>query len=539
MTSPAEPLPDDLDALRAIIAAQTSRIQELSRSNRAYEALVDALRVQIVRLKKQKFGASSEKVARNIEQLELALEGLEVARAAFDKSNDDEVAAPPPSTSRPRRRGKPVLTEHVLTERRTLDPGSHCPDCGGELRHVGEDVSEILDLVAAQLKKIEIARPKKSCRKCEAMVQTPAPTRPVARGMAGPGLLAHILVSKYDDHLPLYRQGEIFNRMGADIPRSTLIDWCGQAAGVLKPLVSRIRNHVFAADRLHADDTPIRVLDPRVAIASGGAKRAVKQGRIWVYVRDDTPFAGDDPPAVAYLFSPDRKGEHPQSHLAGFSGILQADAYSGFGQLYKPDPMTGEQRIREASCWAHLRRDFHDEWTSSKSSIALEAINRIGVFYDIERRITGCSAPERLAVRQAESKPVAEAFRHFAEDQLQRISGKSDVAKAFRYGLNRWASFTLFLEDGRVAIDNNPAERAIRPVVLGRKNFLFAGSDAGGETLADAMTIIETAKLQDLNPQAYLADILGRINDHKINALDELLPWNWQPAEAALIVAAA
>jgi transposase len=540
MTSPAEHLPDDLDALRAIIAAQASQIEELSRSNRAYEALVDALRVQIVRLKKQKFGTSSEKVARNIEQLELALEGLEVARAAIDQSADkDEAVAAPQNTSRPRRRGKPVLNEHVLTERRTLDPGSVCPDCGGELRLVGEDVSEILDLVAAQLKKIEIARPKKSCRKCEAMVQTPAPTRPVARGMAGPGLLAHILVSKYDDHLPLYRQGEIFTRMGADIPRSTLIDWCGQAVGVLKPLVSRIRDHVFAADRLHADDTPVRVLDPKVAIASGGAKRAVKEGRIWVYVRDDTPFAGDDPPAATYLFSPNRKGEHPQSHLAGFSGILQADAYTGFRQLYEPDPMTGEQRIREASCWAHLRRDFHDEWTSSKSPIALEAISRIGVLYDIERRITGCSAQERLAVRQAESKPVVDAFRRFAEDQLERISGKSDVAKAFRYGLKRWASFSLFLEDGRVAIDNNPAERAIRPIALGRKNFLFAGSDAGGETLADAMTIIETAKLHNLNPQAYLADILARINDHKINALDQLLPWHWRPAETASIVAAA
>jgi transposase len=362
-------------------------------------------------------------------------------------------------------------------------------------------------------------------------VQTPAPSRPVPRGMAGPGLLAHILVSKYDDHLPLYRQGEIFARMGADIPRSTLIDWCGQAVGVLKPLVSRIREHVFAADRLHADDTPIRVLDPKVAIASGGAKRAVKQGRIWVYVRDDTPFAGNDPPAAAYLFSPDRKGEHPQGHLASFSGILQADAYSGFGQLYTPDPITGEQQIREASCWAHLRRDFHDEWTSSKSPIALEAINRIGALYDVERRITGLSAQDRLAVRQAESKPLVEAFKTFSQDQLNRISGKSDLAKAFRYGLKRWASFTLFLQDGRVAIDNNPAERAIRPIALGRKNFLFAGSDAGGETLADAMTIIETAKLNSLNPAAYLADVLGRINDHKINALDQLLPWNWRPAE--------
>jgi transposase len=396
------------------------------------------------------------------------------------------------------------------------------------LRLVGEDVSEILDFVQAKLKLVETARLKKSCRRCEAMVQTPAPTRPVRRGMAGPGLLAHILVSKFDDHLPLYRQGEILARLGADIPRSTLIDWCGRAVAALKPLTALIRRHVFASTRLHADDTPIRVLDPKV-VASQGARRAVKEGRIWVYVRDDRPFSGGDPPAVAYFFSVDRNGAHPQEHLEGFSGILQADACSGFRALYEPDPLSRVARIRQAACWAHLRRDFHDIWKSTQSAIAADALAQIGALYDIERAIAGQPAETGHAVRQDKSKPKVEAFKAWCERQLAQLPGKGELAKAIRYGLNRWEAFTLFLEDGQAAIDNNPAERAIRPVALGRKNFLFVGSDAGGETLADAMTVIETAKLSGHDPEAYLRDVLARINDHKINRLDELLPWNWTP----------
>lgn len=526
-------LPDDPAALKAIIRAEREEKARISASVRAYEALIEALRLQIARLRKQKFGASSERIEREIEQLQLALEDLEVARAATGMPPAPEERAgeegTPAARVPQRRRGRPQVSETTPRERVVLDPGDSCPDCGGPLRRIGEDISEILELVAARLKVIETARPKKACRRCETIHQEPAPTRPVARSLAGPGLLAHILVSKYDDHLPLYRQGEILTRMGAEIPRSTLIDWCGQAVAALSPLTDRIKASVMSAERLHADDTPIRVLDPSLPKSRGRA-RAVKEGRIWAYVRDDRPWGGPDPPGVAYYFSPDRKGEHPQRHLAGFAGILQADAYAGFRKLYEPG-LEQAGRIREAACWAHLRRDFHDVWKSTGSPIAWEGLERIGALYDIERALSGQPAEVRRSQRQETSRPLAEAFRAWCAAQLERLPGKSDLAKAIRYALRRWEAFTLFLDDGRVAIDNNPAERALRPVALTRKNALFAGSDAGGETLADAMTLIETAKLSGLNPQAYLTDVLARINDHLITRLDELLPWNWQPAQ--------
>ena len=407
-----------------------------------------------------------------------------------------------------------------------MDPGDACPDCGGALRLVGEDVSQILDMITAQMKVIEVARLKKSCRCCERMVQCPAPSRPIPGSLAGPSLLAFILVSKYDDHLPLYRLNEIFARMGADIPDSTLSGWCGGGMKTLTPLVDLLRADVMACDLLHADDTPIRVLDR--AKAAGELGKGVKEGRIWAYVRDQRPWSGAAPPGVAYYFSPDRKGEHPRSHLKKSKGILQADAYSGFKDLYQPGP-DGSPQFREAACWAHLRRDFHDVWKSTQSEVAREALDRIGALYDIEAQISGRSAAERHAVRQEHSRPRAEAFRTWADEQLRHISGKGDLAKAFRYALNRWPSFCLFLSDGRVAIDNNPAERAMRPIGIGRKNWLFAGNDAGGQTLAKAMTLIESAKLNGLNPQAYLSDVLARIHDHIAPRLAELLPWNWKP----------
>lgn len=531
-------LPDDPTALKAVILAlqvENARmgadITKMAATLRAHEALVQALQIQIARLKKQKFGASSERIEREIEQLELALEHLQIAGAATismiapdddaELSEEEQAAAP----TTPRRR-KPLMAEGTPRERIVLDPGEDCPHCGGTLRLVGEDVSDILELIAARLKVIETARLKKSCRRCEKITQLPAPSRPIPRSMVGPGLLAYVLVSKFDDHLPLYRQNEIFARMGANIPASTLVDWCGQGVRVLTPLVERNRANILTSDRLHADDTPVRVLDPSKRI--DGIGKGVKEGRIWTYVRDDRPWGSTAPPGAAYFFSVDRKGEHPQRHLAGFSGILQADAYSGFKALYALDA-SGKPRIHEAACWAHLRRDFFDVHTATKSEIAREALDRIGELYDIERQINRKSRDGRWDIRQTETRPKVEAFKAWAEVQLTRIPGKSDLAKAFRYALNRWRAFTIFLDDGRVAIDNNAAERAIKPIVIGRKNFLFAGSDAGGETLASAMTIIETAKFNGLDPQAYLADIFGRIHDHKINRIDELLPWNWKP----------
>jgi len=527
---------DDPVVLKAIIASLEAENAKLSATLRAHDLLVQTLRTRIVKLQKQAFGKSSEKIEREIEQLELALEGLQVAMAEIDDdavSDDDageDIATPIEATAEekaPRRR--PRISRDAPRERRELDPGNCCPDCGGDLRVLGEDVSEMIDMIAAQLKVIEIARIKKSCRRCEQIVQEPAPSRPIPRSMAGPGLLAYILTSKFDDHIPLYRQHEIFERMGADIPDTTLVDWCGGAMRTLAPLIERIEADVMASDVLHADDTPIRVLDR--SAKSKGLGKGVKQGRIWTYVRDQRPWSGTAPPGAVYYFSPDRKGEHPRKHLANSSGILQADAYSGFKALYDPRE-DGTAQFREAACWAYLRRDFHDIWTATKSEIAKEALDRIGKLYDIERAIKGLPAETRHAVRQEKSKPKVEAFHAWAEAQLTRIPGKSDLAKAFRYGLIRWPSFTLFLDDGRVAIDNNAAERGMRPIGVGRRNWLFAGSDTGGETLARAMTVIETAKMSGLDPQAYLTDVLSRIHDHKMNRLDELLPWNWQPTAA-------
>jgi transposase len=523
-------LPDDPAALKAMVL-------HLQTELRTHSLVIEALRIQIARLKKQKFGASSEKIEREIEQLELILEGLEIAQAETSGSVADEggqVCALPSvdaDTGQRASRRKPRVCEATPRERKELDPGETCLECGGALRLVGEDVSEILEMVAAKLKVIEVARLKKSCRCCEKMVQAPAPSRPIPGSMAGPSLLAFILVSKYDDHLPLYRLNEIFERMGADIPDTTMADWCGRSMRTLNPLIDLIIKQIMTTDRLHADDTPIRVLDR--GKRSAGLGKGVKEGRIWAYVRDDRPWNGSAPPGAVYYFSADRKGEHPQKHLKDFRGILQADAYAGFRELYKPDA-NGSVRVLEAACWAHLRRDFHDYWQTTKSEVAKEALERIGELYDIEKKIYGRCAEDRLCARRQHSKPKVDAFRSWADQQLGCISGKSDLAKAFRYILTRWSAFTLFLENGCVAIDNNAAERAMRPIGIGRKNWLFAGSDAGGETLAKAMTIIEAAKLSGLDPQAYLADVLARINDHMINKLHELLPWNWKPLEASV-----
>ncbi|SNY89892.1 Transposase [Cohaesibacter sp. ES.047] len=467
-------LPNDPAILKAMITALQAENEQMSATLRVHDQMIQGSRLRIAKLQKQAFGKSSEKIEREIEQLELALEDLLVAVAENNATpviEDDETACnpdPSPADEPKKPRRSPRVSDKAPRERRELDPGNCCPDCGGDLRTVGEDDSEMLDMIFAQLKVIEIARLKKSCRCCEKMVQVPATSRPIPGSMASAGLLAYVLVSKFDDHIPLYRQNEIFARMGADIPDSTLVDWCGRAMRTLQPLIERIEASIMESDLLYADDKPIRVLDR--CLRKRGLGKGVKKGRIWTYVRDQRPWAGTAPPGAVYYFAPNWKAEHVHHHLRHASGILQADGYKGYSKLYEPGS-DGNARFKEA---AHLRRGFHDFWTSTKSEIAHEALKQIGAIYDIERDISGQCADMRLAARRKLSKPKLEAFFQWSDQQLTRISGKSDLAKAFRYCLSRKEAFRLFLDDGRVAIDNNVAERALRPIGIGRKNWLFA-----------------------------------------------------------------
>ena len=482
------------------LSAQQEKL--LSRDNE-----IEHLKLVIAKLRRMIFGTRSEKVSREIEQLELKLEELETQQA-------ERVTASPqtnvPAKARPIRR---PLPEHLPREVHTHQPTEDaCPDCGGELRKLGEDVSEILERVPATYKVIRHVRVKMACSKCDVIVQAPAPSRPIERGLAGPNLLAHVLVSKYAVHLPLYRQSEIFAREGIDLDRSTLADWVGAASCLLAPLIDQIRKHVLAADKIHADDTPIPVLAPGLG--------KTKTARLWTYVRDDRPAGQDEPPAVWFAYTPDRKGEHPRHHLSHFTGILQADGYAGFHHLYEGG------RIVEAACWAHVRRKFYDIQVANDSAIATEAVQRIGALYDIEREIRGKPAELRCQIRQARAGPLIEELHRWLNKTLTKLSRKSDTAAAIRYALSRWRALTRYLDDGRIEMDNSAAERALRTVALGRKNFLFCGSDAGGDRAAAIYSLLGTAKLNGLDPELYLRRVLEQIADHPINRIHELLPWN-------------
>jgi transposase len=379
-------------------------------------------------------------------------------------------------------------------------------------------VTETLELVPRQWKVIQHVREKFSCRCCETITQPPAPSHPIARGRAGPGLLAHILFSKYGLHLPLNRQSAVYAREGVDLDVSTLADWVGAAAATLMPLVEVIRAHVFTAERIHADDTTVPVL----------AKGKTRTGRLWTYVRDDRPFGGRDPPAAVFFYSPDRGAKHPEQHLAGYAGLMQADAYAGFNRLYgaarKPGPIT------EAACWAHARRNFFDLARLEKAPIAIEAVERIDALFAIEREINGWASDKRVAARQERSRPLIMALERWLREQRPRLSSQSKTAQAIAYCLTRWTALTRFLDDGRLCMSNNAAEREIRPVAMGRKNWTFAGSDAGGHRAAAIYTLIQTAKLNDVDPHAWLADVLARLQDHPAKQIGELLPWNWKHA---------
>lgn len=511
--------PDEINALKAaLVAERTARQQAEARASGA-EAMVVHLKLLIAKMKRDRFGQSSERGHRLLDQMELQLEELEAS------ASEDEAAIAPadPTVIVSFTRRKPVrapLPAHLPRERVVIAAPSTCPCCGGKLAKLGEDITETLEVVPRQWKVIQTVREKFTCRRCERITQPPAPFHPIARARAGASLLAMILYAKFGEHQPLNRQSASYAREGIDLDTSTLADWVGACTATLMPLVELIRRHVFAAERLHGDDTTVPVL----------AKNKTAIGRLWTYVRDDRPFGGPDPPAAIFYYSRNRNGEHPARHLASYAGILQADAYAGFGELYdakrRPGPIT------EAACWAHGRRNFFELADLRKAPLAIEAVRRIDAIFATERELNGLAADQRLAVRQERIRPIITELEGWMRTERARLSRHAETAKAIDYMLKRWVAFTRFLDDGCICLTNNAAERALRGIALGRKAWLFAGSDRGGERAAVIYTLIGTAKLNDVDPQAWLADVLARIADNPASRLDELLPWHWKRTAA-------
>jgi transposase len=525
MTLDLSQLPDDVTALKAMLIAAERRAAEAERTKRDLDAEIAALKLTIAKLQHERFGPSSER-ARLLDQLELQLGELieHVAQtAATDAIAEPQTSQPDdqhvPSSRPPRRTpARRPLPETLPRERRVEPSPTACPCCGGRLRKLGEDITETLERVPAQWKVIQTVREKWTCRQCESITQPPAPSHPIARGRAGPHLLADVLFGKYGAHLPLNRQSEIYAREGIELDVSTLADWVGACAATLMPLRDAIRTHVHAAERLHVDDTTVPVL----------AKGQCRTGRLWAHVRDDRPFAGKAAPAVVLYYSPNREGEHPQRQLAEYTGIIQVDAYSGYNALYAEGRKPGV--IIEAGCWAHGRRKHFDLARLSRMPVSIEAVRRIDELFAIEREINGLPPSQRVRVRHERSKPLVEALEHWFRDERRKLSSKNPLAKAMDYMLKRWSAFTRFLDDGRICMSNNAAERAVRGIAVGRRNWTFCGSDSGGERAAVIFTLIESAKLCDVDPRAWLADVLARIADHPASRIEELLPWNWQTA---------
>lgn len=484
----------------------------------------DKLRHFIKQMQNARFGSRSEKL--DEDQLQLGLEDIEQSvgteAAQNETAGNDQVERP--KRDRQPRRNRGALPSHLPREDVVIAPDeTACPCCGGALHVIGEDVSEMLDIVPAQFKVKVIHRPRMGCRACEGGVfQALAPERPIDGGMATEALVAHVLVSKYADHLPLYRQAQIYARQGVNLDRSTLADWVGRACWWLNPVSSRVLELILASAKIFADDTTVPVLDP--------GRGRTKTGRLWAYARDDRPWQGPLPPAVAFVYSEDRKGKHPTGHLSDFKGVLQVDGYAGFDSLAAART---DGSVTLAHCWCHARRKFHEVHLSTKSPIAGEALRRIAELYAIEVEIRGQTAEHRRAVRDQRSRPLVDTLKLWLEAQLGLVSGKSPMAAAIRYSLTRWTSLSVFLDDGRVEMDTNTVERSIRPITLGRKNHLFAGSDGGAENWAVIATLIQTAKLNGIEPFAYLRDTLVRlVGGHTINRIDELLPWNYATADA-------
>lgn len=497
--------PEDPAELRAVNRLLADEVKALTLK-------VEQLKHQLAGHNRHRFGSKSE----GLDQLNLTFqEDEQIAEAA-------EVHAEPSTESDPekppRQHSRKPLPDHLERKDEVLSPGEACRRCGGTLKRLGEDVTEELEYVPGRFVVNRIVRPRMACACCEAIVQSPLPSRPIERGRPGPGLLAHVLVSKYSDHLPLYRQSQIFAREGVDLDRSTLADWVGRSTSLLEPLADAIGRLVRQGEALFADDTPVKMLAP--------GNKKTKTARIWTYIRDERPWSGQSPPCVWYQFTVDRKGTHPVSHLDGYKGWVHADGYSGFNALF------GDDKAGEMACMAHVRRKFVDVFASQGSAIAEEAIRRIAELYAVEKEARGKPPDERRALRQSMAKPIFDDLEEWLHAQLPRISGKSPLAQAIRYALGRMSKARPYLENGSVELDNNTAERAMKPVAIGRKNWMFAGSEGGGKAMAIAFTLIETAKLNKIDPQAWLTWVLGRIADHKITRLDELMPWSYA-AQAA------
>jgi len=524
--------PDNIDALKAALAAERAALamerearQQAEARAAGAEAMIKHLKLTIAKLRRDQHGRSSERQQHLIDQLELQLEDMETTAAAEEAAAETAKVGQDDATVRGFARRKPVrapLPSHLPRERVVVPGPTACPCCGGKLSKIGEDITETLEVVPRQWKVIQTVREKLTCRACETISQPPAPFHVIARGRAGPNLLAMMLCAKFGQHQPLNRQSELYAREGVELDTSTLADWVGAATAVLTPLNALVRRHVLAAARLHGDDTTVPVLAPGRTIT----------GRLWTYVRDDRPFGGTDPPAAIFFYSRNRSGEHPRRHLASYAGILQADAYGGFNDLYRADRQPGP--ITEAACWAHGRRKFFVLADLTKAPLALEAVQRIDAIFAIEREINGLSVAARLARRQAHVAPLIADLEQWMRAERARVSRHAEIAKAIDYMLKRWPAFTRLLTDGRICVSNNAAERALRGVALGRKAWLFAGSDRGGERAAAMYELIVTAKLNDVDPQAWLAEVLRRINDHPASRLDELLPWNWKARSVTL-----
>ena len=479
--------------------------------------VIEKLQLQIATLKRARFGSSSETIDGIVEQMELTLEDLITEQAAIlqNQPDVDKTIADAEDKKKPVRKPLPEHLPRDVTEH--LPSGGLCDCCGKAMHRIGEDVTEVLDYVPASFRVKRHVRLKMACRSCDTVQQAPAISLPIQKGKPGPGLLAHVLTSKYADHLPLYRQSGIYAREAVEISRNIMADWVGRSMELVRPLVDAIGKHVFAGAAIHTDDTPVPVKAP------GTGK--TKTGRIWTYLRDERDWQGNAAPAAFYRYSLDRKGMRPQDHLKHYEGSLHADGYAGYEKLY------GSGKITEVACLAHVRRKFFDLHKANGSLIAKEALGRIAALYGIEKKIRRQPPDIKRRVRQEHAKPLFEALQAWLPIQLNKIPAKSALGGAMRYGITRLKRLEVYLNDGRLSIDNNPAERCMRPIALGRKNFMFYGSDKGGDRAAAAYTLLETAKLNGINPQAYLTWVFETIADHPINRIDELLPWNFVKTE--------